>query len=405
MLFVGMTVANVGNYTLNLVVGRLTSPADFSIFVSLVSLAAMLTMPVMALATVAAKFSATFAAADRQSAVRGLFRLLDRVALIAGIVVFILILVLAHPIERFLHLPTLVPLVVLAASFGLSLYLPVARGFLQGSQRFVVLSANTAIEPIIKIVVAVGLLWLGYGVSGAIGGYGVAFVGCYLLARWVLAASLRGTGEPIDWRTLWHYSAATLVSLVALSLLTSIDVILARHYFSATDAGLYAGLATVGKIILFVSAPLVAVMFPLIVTKLARGERHFHLLVQTLTITGALSLLVLIAFTARPDLAMQLLFGAKYAAIAPLLPAYGVAMLLLAIATVFVHYFLSIGFTRVSWLLLLALAVELVMTRVGALTPIQLVHVLQLVFLGLNGALGFTYLSVKRYQRQTHIHR
>ncbi len=360
VLFLGMTVANGGAYVLNLVVGRLLGPTDFGVFVSLVSLAAILTMPATALATVATKFSAEFVAQREFGKLRTLAQLLERTAVWAGLGLLVGLGVAAPNVQQYLQLPARLPIVVLAISFGLSFLLPVARGFLQGQQRFAALSLNTALEPLIKLVAVVGLIRFGFGVSGAVASYGIAFASCYLLARWMMlpASASTASTSPIDRRTIWTYSLPTLVTLVSLSFLTSADVILAKHYFSADDAGIYAGLATIGKIILYVSAPLVAVMFPLIATKVSQGERHVTLLAQTLLLMVAGSAGVLALFTIAPKFSVTVLFGVRYLGAAPYLASYGVAMLMLALVTVLTHYFLSIGQTRVSWLVFVGLIVE-----------------------------------------------
>ena len=51
-------------------------------------------------------------------------------------------------------------------------------------------------------------------------------------------------------------------------------LILVKHFFSPHDAGIYAGLSLIGRVIFFFSAPIASVMFPVIVQKYARKENY-----------------------------------------------------------------------------------------------------------------------------------
>lgn len=399
VLFLGMTVANVGAYALNLVVGRLLGPVEFGSFVSLVSVAAILTMPGTGLSTVAAKFAASADVDHQSAALRGLAQFIERLAGWFGLVLAVLMIALAGPIQGFLHLASVAPVIVLAVSFSVSFFVPALRGLLQGLHQFGSLSFNTALEPLIKLIAAIGLIRIGFGVSGAVASYGIAFACCYVAARWVLRQTMRGGSvSPIDRGAVWRYSLPTMATLIALSLLTSVDVILAKHYFSPADAGIYAGLATIGKIVLYVATPLVAVMFPLIATKISRGERHITLLVQTLALMIVGSFAVLALFVLFPSQSVTLLFGQRYLAAAPHLASYGLAMLLLSLVTVFVHYFLSIGFTRVSWLVWIGLGLELILLRCFHAGLAQVITGLLWAFGSLLVLLAGTYGWLKRQQ-------
>ncbi|MDP3940768.1 MAG: hypothetical protein Q8Q49_00505, partial [bacterium] len=59
-----------------------------------------------------------------------------------------------------------------------------------------------------------------------------------------------------------------------LTAFTTTDVLLVKHFFAPSTAGLYAGLTIFGKIIFFFSAPIGSVMFPMIVQKYAKKENY-----------------------------------------------------------------------------------------------------------------------------------
>ena len=54
----------------------------------------------------------------------------------------------------------------------------------------------------------------------------------------------------------------------------NIDVILVKHYFSADEAGHYAALSQLGKIIIFGTGAIASVMFPLVVERFEKHEMY-----------------------------------------------------------------------------------------------------------------------------------
>jgi O-antigen/teichoic acid export membrane protein len=144
-------------------------------------------------------------------------------------------------------------------------------------------------------------------------------------------------------RSLWLYSIFAAIAATGIVALYSIDTVLARHFLSASEAGLYAALATLGRIVLFITNSVAIIMFPRVVALHERGEPHAHVVVQAALGILALACVVEGVFYLFPLLITKLLFGQAFISIVGLLPLYGAAMLLLAFAQVLAMYFLAIG--------------------------------------------------------------
>jgi len=97
---------------------------------------------------------------------------------------------------------------------------------------------------------------------------------------------------------MFSYAVPTFVTVLFLTSFTSTDVILVKHFFNSHDAGFYAGLSLIGKVIFYFTAPIPAVMFPLLVKRHATGKNFVNLfyLALILVILPSVALQLFILF-------------------------------------------------------------------------------------------------------------
>lgn len=339
----GTLVGSVANYLYNTLTGRLLGPSEYGSFTSLLSLMAIITVPIWAIQTVAAKFTSKFIAEDKWPKVKGLILILHQRLWAIGLVITLLVMILAGPINRFLNLTDRTPLLILALTFFVSFLIPINRGAIQGMQSFFQLSLNTSLEAMFRLSLGLLLIWLGLRLSGAIAGVVAATYLAYIFSFLPLRRIYHYSSERVDKKTILEYSAPTLTVILCLTVLVNVDVMMAKHFLPATEAGYYGALSTVAKIIFYFSGPIVSVMFPMISDLYAKGERHFHLLLTTLLGVFGASLLILVFFTLAPKLTINLLYGQQFVAIWYHLPSMGIVMLCYGLVNVMANYFLSIG--------------------------------------------------------------
>ncbi len=101
------------------------------------------------------------------------------------------------------------------------------------------------------------------------------------------------TGKPsIRLRELFRYGAPSAVALFSLTALISTDVVLIKHFFHPEEAGAYAAVATIGKIIFYFTAPIGSVMFPMIVQRHVKKEKYMHIFLLSVGLVLIPSLLL-----------------------------------------------------------------------------------------------------------------
>jgi O-antigen/teichoic acid export membrane protein len=197
------------------------------------------------------------------------------------------------------------------------------------------------LEVLLKVVFAVGLVYAGFGVRGAMLGWSVATGIGLLYTMWAVRKVLAGTAEgklSIDATRLFKTISGVAAAAAALTLLSFLDVVLVKHYFDARQAGLFAAVNLTGKVVLFIVSFLPLTLLPKAVAKATRGESPAGLLLQAAAGTLAISGTALTVFALMPATIISLVAGQAFAPAAPYVFRYDIAMTLLAGITLVVNY-------------------------------------------------------------------
>src|SRR5205807_9037784 len=119
------------------------------------------------LVRVLARYSATLTAAGTTDAVRYLVVRTSQLTLVPSLLVILAGILLAGPVADFLHLHSPWPVVWLGVGVAVFWQVGIPRGILQGTQRFSALSANLALELVVRCTALGVLLAVGTAVAGA----------------------------------------------------------------------------------------------------------------------------------------------------------------------------------------------------------------------------------------------
>ncbi|HHY54137.1 MAG TPA: oligosaccharide flippase family protein [Chloroflexi bacterium] len=363
LLFVSATLVNAGNYLFNLLMGRWFGPAGFADISLVITLFLVMSFITAGLQTPAARFGALYAADHDWQGLADLRRWAKRrAAWIAGGLMALLILGSglwtqffgAASNWMFVIFGMFVPFYVLQG---------VDRGLLQGRTRFGWLAVTYQVEMWARLFLSLGLALLGLGVNGVVLGIGLSFVAAWFVAQQV-ARDLPPAQKLADAvsKEIILFTGPVLVAQLGQILINNSDILIVRRYFVAEEAGAYAALALIGRMVFFATWSIVTAMFPIVAQRFRRGEAHRPLFYLSLGIVLGGSLLIVMVTALFPTQIVQLLFGDAYLAIAPLLWVYAVATMFYALANVVINYRLSIGSTGGTYL-----AIAAGVTQVAAL--------------------------------------
>lgn len=323
----------------------------FSEVAPLISLFYLIQIPLFIVMAVAARYTAPLAVRGDQSRVNRGYRDLVLYTSLVGLAGMLLFVVITPALKDFLNLPSLGPLIALSAAVPLCLLVGVGRGVVQGEERFVWLSGNFFLYGVTTLGFLPVLLAFRLHAVGAVLAINLALVLCNLFA----ALALRdlppaGHHERLPIWPLLRGALGASAGITAITLFYNFDVLLAKHFLSNQDAGLYSAMSLLGKILFFGTISISVVMFPRVAAIHSEGRRAHHTVNLSLAlVTGAGGLVVLAYFIAPRAIVHLLLRKPEYEAVASYLGLFSLAMLGLAIANLLVYYFVAVHKRRFVW--------------------------------------------------------
>ncbi len=394
LFFVSTTLVNGGNYLFNLLLGRWLGPALFADVSIIITLFLFLTFITAGFQQTAAKFSAIYSAENAPERLFALRRWLNRRSWVIGALCLLIVGGGAPFWQTFFH--TTSPWIFVIFALGLPVYFVqgIDRGILQGQMRFGALAASYQAEMWVRLLVGLLLVGLGWAAHGAVFGLTLS-----LLATWFVShQALRNmrsqraqttafthveTFSRREQRALLAFAFPVLMAETSLILINNSDVLIVKHFFDSITAGQYAALALIGRIVFFATWSVVITMFPLVAQKHQRQEPHRQLLWTGLGMVLGVSVAIVTATFILPNTIVQILFGAEYLMIAPLLWLYAVATALFALANVLINYRLALGDRRGTIFALIAGILQVTALLLFHASLFQIV----IIQIGLMGAL------------------
>ena len=393
VLFAGSIVTSFGNYLFHLFMGRLLGPVDYGVLSSLISLTYWFGVPVGTLGLVVVKYVSVLRGQKRVGQIDYFYSWLNKKLLVIGALGFILLISLSGAIVSFLHFESTLPVLLIMVSSLIGVYATVNGAILQGFLRFGLMSALGIVNVVLKLGIAILLVYLGHGVLGGVSAISVASLTGYLLTALFAVRLLKGAKskeKAVDGREIIKYAIPVFFSTLAFVSLYTTDIVLARHFLSAREAGFYAALATLGKIVFFASSPIITVMFPMISERHASGKQYLNFLNLSfgLVILGCLGVTSVYFFF--PELMIKVLFGSQYLPASPHLFLFAIFISLYTFSSLLVNFYLSIKKIKVVVLPMMAALLQAVGIFVfhQNLSQIVLVSV---------GALGLLFISLLLY--------
>jgi O-antigen/teichoic acid export membrane protein len=345
IMLVGSGFVSLANFGYNISVAHLLGPGDFSHAAAAVTLLMLASCINLAFQLVAAKFIARNQQAGGRAAV---YRTLMRQAWSVGLGLCVALLLLSEPISHYLRLPSKRLIEVLA--LGMLFYIPlgVRRGGMQGTCQFVRLSVNLIVEALVKLIAAVAFVLMGAGVMGAVGSISLSVFAAYLLPAG--DAALRGKTGPGQVAS-FSEGVQAIIFFIGQVIISNIDILMVKHYFAPRDAGLYAAIALVGRLLYFATWSVTSAMFPVSAGQAVERESRKTVAVPLLFVS-ALSVGFVLLLAAFPDLVIGTLFGSGFhhGGMKLLLTMNAIATGTYALSVVLMTYEMSRRIANTGWL-------------------------------------------------------
>lgn len=306
-------VAGALDYGANVLAGRWLEPVDFGTFVSVSALLQIVLILSITIRTVTAFYTADLSArTDAAGGVGAFVRFAWRWAWRWGLVASAVMALASPVLARWLRLPSVWPLLA-ASPMLLMLFLrETGLGTVQGLQAFGAFGLAQVAQATLRVVLVAALIAIGGGAAGAIGAQPLAALGAVAVVLWAARSYLKPRQARADVPVVWRYSVHTLVGLAAFGVLTNLDALFVKRFFSPGVAGDYAPVITVAKICLFLPWAVALVLFPKVAHRRAAGLDARPILLLALGAALTPGLLVSALCFTYPDLLVTAVFGARY---------------------------------------------------------------------------------------------
>ncbi|WP_418262017.1 sugar isomerase [Flavobacterium faecale] len=336
-------LVNGGNYLYNLLLGRILGPSEFSDAAILITLLLILSFVGMTFQIVAAKYAVLF----KENELLSFIRFISKYAAFLGGFFGIVIMLFYQELQTLFHTETASMFFIFGIGIPLYFMMSVNRGLYQGTNVLNKLATTYQTEMASRLILTiVGLLLFPNFPSSIVVALGIllSFVfGVFPFQTIIFKGLKRAHSAVIDTRSITTFFALTAFYELTQIIINNSDIILVKHFFDNQQAGLYASLALIGRVVYFVAWMFVMLLLPKVIQMKKDNQDTLPVLLKYVGYIVMLSSLI-VGFTALfPEFVVSVMFGKQYVSISFLLWKYALATSLFAVANIFAYYYLSLN--------------------------------------------------------------
>jgi O-antigen/teichoic acid export membrane protein len=350
IMLVSSVFVGVMNLVYNFAVAHKLGAGQFGHASAIYTVLMLLSSVTLSFQLLCSKFVAR---SDSESERIAIYNLLHRRSWLGGLGVGVVLLSGSSVISHYLNLPS--PLLVRVLAVGTVFYVPLGtrRGFMQGTYDFVPLALNFSLEAVVKLVGAVVLMSAGYSVEGVVGAISASLVVAYFVA--IPRKHRFGKVQQTTLRAGMEEGVQAVIFFIGQVIINNLDIVLVKHFFDATQAGVYAAIALIGRVVYMLSWSVVSSMFPFSAGVRSSAKEGRTVLTTALLLASGISGLFIFAAWLMPAGLWQILLGSGFPHegrhfYSSLLVLYALTTAIYALSVVLMTYEISRKIGNVSWL-------------------------------------------------------
>ncbi len=349
VLLLGSGIATATNLAYNMAVARFLGPTGYGHATAVYTLLILISAATLSFQIVSAKMVAQQSSAEAQAAV---YRGFHHAGWACGIVTALALLLFQAQIAAYLNLPSPVLVALLAA--GVAFYVPLGsrRGYIQGVCGFRSLATNLVLEGVVRLFGSLLLIQLGFGVRGVVAANAAAVAVAYFAATPRRAPRI---ANPLRFNYALRETFQALVFFSGQVLINNCDIVLVKHFFLPTAAGLYAAVAMVGRVIFAFSSAVVNSMFPLVAGTRQEERRGLKVIATSSLLVLVIGSALAVGLRLAPPAIWTTLFGKGFSitgeyGLPYLLAMYAITTVVYSLSVVIITYEMSYKIANTSWI-------------------------------------------------------
>ncbi|MBS3075884.1 oligosaccharide flippase family protein [Candidatus Pacearchaeota archaeon] len=358
ILMILINTGNVITYVLHFSMARLLGPVDYGIFAVLTNIIFIFSMPAVSIQTLISKYTTRYNLKKDFGRIRGIFSYLMKESLVISAMLYVAFLIISLYVYKQLKISFF-----LLALTGIFLFIaftyPILIGILQGMKRFNAWGWNYVISCFIKLVIAVLLVTIGFRVYGAIIGFilgnFISFLMLFPLIKEILHSKKIESRLDIFSRE----SLPTVLSMLVIVIMYSMDIILAKIFFNPEIAGKYAIASLLGKTIWFAASAVGNAMFPISSEKYETGKKSRGVMTKTYFAVIFICITAVFILATFPEFIIKILFDARYLDVANILSYIGIGFSFFSLLNIHILHKISVDKLRMRHVFILAILMVL----------------------------------------------
>jgi O-antigen/teichoic acid export membrane protein len=345
------------SYAFQLLLGRFLSPSEFALYGALGALIVVFSAPMGAMSLYLARIvSGEKVMHDGFFPADFYWKTLRASIYFSG--VFLVVFgIFANFIQSHLKSQEFTPIAILGFLLVINIFVSINSGFIQGMQLFLLLGLVGLAGVILKLILGIPFVAMGFGVNGVMFGLllaigAVCFMGVYFLIR--LPRSLKVFPEKHIRRVGFTGLLPILIANIAIAALTQLDIVFVNWFFSPEEAGMYAAASVLGKAVLYIPSGLITVLFAFSAEDNAKGVDGRGILIPAVLLSLFLcGCIAMLYWLFGVDL-IKYVYGEAYFDAGEILRWYGLAVLPISMMMLAESFLIARGRLLFSWLILLS---------------------------------------------------
>jgi O-antigen/teichoic acid export membrane protein len=364
LLISATILSGILGYIFQVTMGRMLGIKEYASLSALLALYSVITTPLATLMMVISRKVSEYRAEKNFNILSHFFILNIGFSGLGSIFLLLIFLGFSSEIQWYLKLDSISPIFSLAILVAITFFPSINNAFMQGLQRFNSYSLFSVINIGLKIIFSGFLVYLGYGITGAIFGIILSYLIVLAMGYYVLRDLFKK--RPKNNNKKIHLNIATVfpvfIANLAFVAMTQFDVMMVNYYFNAEESGLYAAASIFGKAVMYLPGGIALAMFPMVAENHASNRGSAYLLVQAVKLTTLLCGLGAILYLLFGESIIIYLYGPSYEKAGVILKYYGIAIFPMTLVMVAEHFLIAKG--RILFVYLFA-----------AIAPLQLIAI------------------------------
>jgi O-antigen/teichoic acid export membrane protein len=348
-LLAGSGLVGITNFLYNVATARMLGPTEFANATAVYTLLMLMSAITLTFQTVCAKYVAKSEDPAEQFFA---YTALHRKAWMASIGLGLVLILFESPITAYLNLPDRSLIVLLG--IGTAFYIPlgVRRGYTQGTHSFGPLAINFMLEGMVRLIGAIVFIRLGLGVKGAVLASVAAVVVSYVVAK---SAPRPPAVRPATVSIPFQEGLQAIVFFAGQVVINNFDILLVKHFFASEQAGVYAAVSLVGRVVNMCAWSVVNTMFPVSAAARSNDREARRVLLTSLVLVFLILSGLILGISAVPSFLWRVIFGAhlgqsNFGGLTSLLILYAVTTAIYSLSSVIITYEMSRKIANTSWL-------------------------------------------------------